>query len=452
MPFVAQNIVFYFLFSKPEVLETLVQAGADLGATTKNGETPLDICEDPDLRELIEKLKSDMEARRLLQQQQMQLQQQQQLLQQNNANANQGRLKRSHSQNTRSQSVRRTSIREKSQISRREAREEAKLRRNSDEEIQKQVQQESQSETNGDTSTIKSTMTSGSNVNSSGGGLESGNETSPATKADDVEPLADLSIGQDQTDRPSVFNSQPESIINGNSHINNNVHNDLEQNSQAPLTGSKLTAARNGSILESSPAVNAALFGSPFASLDGQMGIVNERPIDCNGIEPVIVDDLKLARQLARNELPVGTYSNSNGAGYSGMGTLADLKKQRADLRNRFAFDAPTVEQMQTMRSIQNNHLNGNGLLLNGSLDSNANQNAAISNGRFTLNSKTHPPSLGSTGINGGSNLTDRSRVTSGTGVSFLHPPSPSCTLKKFCGDPTDVVGEMNQKGCCLLM
>lgn len=38
------------------------------------------------------------------------------------------RLRRSHSQNTRSQSVRRTSIREKNKISRREAIEEARIR------------------------------------------------------------------------------------------------------------------------------------------------------------------------------------------------------------------------------------------------------------------------------------------------------------------------------------
>ena len=105
--------IFCFLFLsiinhlQPDVLEQLVQAGADLNARTKNGETPLEICEDPELKERIVELRNEMETKKA---------------------SHSLRLKRSHSQNTRSQSVRRTSIREKSQISRREAREEARLR------------------------------------------------------------------------------------------------------------------------------------------------------------------------------------------------------------------------------------------------------------------------------------------------------------------------------------
>ncbi|OQR70100.1 protein phosphatase 1 regulatory inhibitor subunit 16B-like, partial [Tropilaelaps mercedesae] len=92
----------------PDVVELLVQAGADLNAKTKNGETPFDICEDPELKERIKELRNEMEIKRLSQLSQ--------------------RLRRSHSQNTRSQSVRRTSIREKNKISRREAIEEARIR------------------------------------------------------------------------------------------------------------------------------------------------------------------------------------------------------------------------------------------------------------------------------------------------------------------------------------
>lgn len=90
----------------PDVLEMLVQAGADLNARTKNGETPYDICEDPDLKERIVQLRSEMETKRAMQP---------------------NKLRRTQSQNTRSQSVRRTSIREKGMISRREAREEARI-------------------------------------------------------------------------------------------------------------------------------------------------------------------------------------------------------------------------------------------------------------------------------------------------------------------------------------
>ncbi|CAN8001842.1 unnamed protein product [Ixodes pacificus] len=51
----------------PDVLEMLVQAGGDLNARTKNGETPYDICEDPDLKERIVQLRSEMETKRAMQ-------------------------------------------------------------------------------------------------------------------------------------------------------------------------------------------------------------------------------------------------------------------------------------------------------------------------------------------------------------------------------------------------
>ncbi|GFT73865.1 protein phosphatase 1 regulatory subunit 16A [Nephila pilipes] len=91
----------------PDAIEMLVQAGADINAKTKNGETPYEISEDIEVRERIMQLKFEMETKK---------------------GSQSNRLRRSHSQNTRSQSIRRTSIREKVQISRREAREEARLR------------------------------------------------------------------------------------------------------------------------------------------------------------------------------------------------------------------------------------------------------------------------------------------------------------------------------------
>ena len=92
----------------PDVLDLLVQSGADLSARTKNGETPIDMCEDPELKERILQLQSEMESKR---------------------GSLSNKLKRTHSSNTRSQSIRRTSIREKNQISRREAREEGRIMR-----------------------------------------------------------------------------------------------------------------------------------------------------------------------------------------------------------------------------------------------------------------------------------------------------------------------------------
>ncbi|EAT47277.1 AAEL001546-PA [Aedes aegypti] len=92
-----------------EVLEMLAQSGADLNAKNKNDETPSDICEDPEIRERIEQLKSEQESKRL-------------------AEAQRKRVRRSQSNNTRAQSVRRTSLRDKGLTTKKDAVEEARFR------------------------------------------------------------------------------------------------------------------------------------------------------------------------------------------------------------------------------------------------------------------------------------------------------------------------------------
>ncbi|KAG8233985.1 hypothetical protein J437_LFUL014446, partial [Ladona fulva] len=91
-----------------EVLELLAHSGADLEAKTKHDETPSDICEDPELRERIGQLLMEQETRR-------------------KQEAGQRRLRRSQSNNKRTQSVRRTSIRDKNLTTKKDAQEEAKL-------------------------------------------------------------------------------------------------------------------------------------------------------------------------------------------------------------------------------------------------------------------------------------------------------------------------------------
>ncbi|GAB0095706.1 protein phosphatase 1 regulatory subunit 16A [Sergentomyia squamirostris] len=92
-----------------EVLEMLAQSGADLFAKNRNDETPSDICEDAEIRERIEQLKTEQESKRL-------------------AEAQKRRVKRSQSNNTRAQSVRRTSLRDKTLTTKKDAVEEARLR------------------------------------------------------------------------------------------------------------------------------------------------------------------------------------------------------------------------------------------------------------------------------------------------------------------------------------
>lgn len=99
--------IFFYCYNQLEVLEILVQNGADLNAKTKNDETPADICEDPDLRDRILQLRNEQETKK---------------------EAQKRRVRRTQSNNTRAQSVRRTSIREKTLTSKKDAVEEARLR------------------------------------------------------------------------------------------------------------------------------------------------------------------------------------------------------------------------------------------------------------------------------------------------------------------------------------
>ncbi|XP_050742382.1 protein phosphatase 1 regulatory subunit 16A isoform X2 [Drosophila biarmipes] len=92
-----------------EVLEMLAQCGADLNVRNKDDETPSDICEDPEIRERIEQLKTEQEVKRL-------------------AEAQRRRVRRSQSNNTRAQSVRRTSLRDKTLTTKKDAVEETRLR------------------------------------------------------------------------------------------------------------------------------------------------------------------------------------------------------------------------------------------------------------------------------------------------------------------------------------
>lgn len=92
-----------------EVLELLVQNGADLNAKNKHEETPADICEDPEIRERIMELRTEQESKKMRE-------------------AQNRRVRRSQSINTRTQSVRRTSIRDKVLTTKKDAQEEARLR------------------------------------------------------------------------------------------------------------------------------------------------------------------------------------------------------------------------------------------------------------------------------------------------------------------------------------
>lgn len=56
-------------WAQQEIMEMLVEAGADLDMKTKNGETPFDLCEEPDLKQKILDMKDEIENKRVIRQQ-----------------------------------------------------------------------------------------------------------------------------------------------------------------------------------------------------------------------------------------------------------------------------------------------------------------------------------------------------------------------------------------------
>ena len=78
----------------------LAQNGANISARTRNGETPFDICEDPEIKQRLIELKEQR------------------------LHLDQPRVKRSRSASTRTQSIRRTSLREKMNTTKRDVQDE----------------------------------------------------------------------------------------------------------------------------------------------------------------------------------------------------------------------------------------------------------------------------------------------------------------------------------------
>lgn len=93
-------------WAQQEILELLVENGADLDAKTRLGETPFDLCEDPDLKQKILDMKDEIETKRSIQRRQ-------------------GSSRR-HRVSSRNASIRRSSMRgDKSQLFKKEHKEEA---------------------------------------------------------------------------------------------------------------------------------------------------------------------------------------------------------------------------------------------------------------------------------------------------------------------------------------
>ncbi|KAL1399092.1 hypothetical protein pipiens_008484, partial [Culex pipiens pipiens] len=457
-----------------EVLEMLAQAGADLNAKNKNDETPSDICEDPEIRERIEQLKTEQESKRL-------------------AEAQRKRVRRSQSNNTRAQSVRRTSLRDKGLTTKKDAVEEARFRLQA---------QEGYTTPDGVTTTTTTTATAGSNgsnasavtaatnaVNNSkntNGHLNSVNNNSITSNNNNNNNSTSVTLNNglnntrynhnnnllnnnnnsnskdhnnggyhggtaNTSGTSSAYSSQPPSlnqydrrspegkdndsflsetttavaagkILNGN---HNNNHNNQNNN----------TNANNSKILALSPSASSSVSSSTAAAAAVNGNLVSSNSSSNNNNTN---NNIPNATATATATEVYSTSNNENGKINVQVtvlvGTLADLKKHRSQNRSSVSPENGSLLSAQGLTT------NGNGQPLELSLVSTGTSDHYLAHGNgeksaiSTLSSATGNGVLAADGV--------------GTAVH-----TPSGTLNKFSGNTSDVVSDSTRsRRCCVLM
>lgn len=348
------------------MLELLVQNGADVNAKTKNGETPYDICEDPELKERIIQLKNELETKKA---------------------TNSNRLKRSHSQNTRSHSVRRTSIREKSQIAKREAREEARIRHQKESNDDEDEEPRAESE-----SPVADVTDSRATSSESAPTHQNGYESESAVDLNNIELRID-------SNRKKSIDSE-EDVSSQNIANQNHTQSNANNKEAMVIRNTGYTDRDGGQSRETrEPTMSANANESPSNRSTGP-------------------ESVKVEIHVTVNTTP--TFNS---------GTLSDLKKQRAE-RHR------------------------NSLSLSSSSDSTTNNQRSVEPNRtsvVTVPSVATVPSLTANAYHNSSHSIVSKYDKYDHFEAYASPPSPS-SVKKFKGNPTDIVGGSQKRGCCLIM
>lgn len=367
-----------------DVIEYLVQAGADLDAKTKNGEIPFDICEDPDLKARILQLKSEMESKRA-------------------AAVSSNRLRRSHSQNTRSHSIRRTSVREKAQIAKREAIEEAKLWH------EKTIESI-------DIPHLDSDQDSEGQFFSATGTAASSNNSSPVERSQEV--------------------------IDGGPAAHHYAAGYGDK-------GNGMAAARTNRMSD----------GYNFDRINNHPDQQQQQPNNSHPNNSSNTSDLMKAElHVTLNANTTSSAANYNGNGSAG--TLIDLKKQRSEKhRNSLTTTTTNVNNNST-------NFGPGGELRSASIPNDQVSRMSLHHQHpHYHHHQHHPPakkmSLPTTLNNTGKVLQSSSSPAAGL-VSPNHSTSfvldnvnhsPSTVKKRYRGNPSELIGEgTNKKGCCLIL
>ncbi|XP_065085514.1 protein phosphatase 1 regulatory subunit 16A-like [Ochlerotatus camptorhynchus] len=458
-----------------EVLEMLAQSGADLNAKNKNDETPSDICEDPEIRERIEQLKSEQESKRL-------------------AEAQRKRVRRSQSNNTRAQSVRRTSLRDKGLTTKKDAVEEARFRLQAQEGYTTPDGPTSNTSTN-NSSTTNAVVNNNNNTNTkntNNGHLNSVNNNS--INSGDCTTNVALNNGLNNNTR---YNNNLNNNNNNNNNISSKDHNygpatnpssttSSAYSSQPPslnqydrrspegkdndsyvseTSGGKMLNNNNNSLninnnnnnkilalSSSSPSsVNGNLVSSSNSSNNQQSNIPNAAATT-TAAAPAATATATEVYSTSNNENGKINVQVTVLVDPSVAGTLADLKKHRSQNRSSVSPDNGSLLSAQSLGSLTTG---ANGQPLELSLVSGTAATAAADH----LHSYPHGNGNGSlVGGGGGGDKSGISTLSSATGNGSLvmaagGDGTPSGTLNKFSGNTSDVVSDSTRsRRCCVVM
>ncbi|XP_055693229.1 protein phosphatase 1 regulatory subunit 16A isoform X1 [Lutzomyia longipalpis] len=288
-----------------EVLEMLAQAGADLNAKNRNDETPSDICEDAEIRERIEQLRTEQESKRL-------------------AEAQKRRVKRSQSNNTRAQSVRRTSLRDKTLTTKKDAVEEARLRLQA---------QEGYTTTDGTTpepislaseASAPSLRTGNNNcnhtANNNGGSIQQ-NGSAPGSGGGNNNnntryPQSNLTFAS-----ATAFSSTQSSISTNPNHIDGSPT--ASHNRRSP-EGKDNEMSSLGYMTED----------STKKMLVNNNALVSQRNSAASSTDLTATEFYTASNENGKINVQVTVLFDAHTVDHSIAGTLADLKKHRAQSRN----------------------------------------------------------------------------------------------------------------------
>lgn len=416
-----------------KIIELLIEAGASLDDKTINDETVFDLCDNEQILEKLNEIKDEIESKQ--------------------AASDADRLRRTHSRtNSRIHSIRRTSVRDKSQISRRDALEEALLR--------------------SDSSLI--------------------NISDPSNKSDnnDIQSLKGFNgIPQDD----NIANDNDDN--NKNRKVNVIKTNSTEQNPHKKTINSIDSTVRqdqkhdNGietsylsTDLDAQPVVISPkqMNSNNYISDENNQQHINENYIiesqlnthnseheqfkQDSSYTHVYKQPNNIANKSAQDtgQQPITTTSGSkvvvqfNSTSY----TLSNLKKHRSDFRARAASIGDLNDECQELDEHQNNSVNSR----NDTTRDQNNQRSSVNNNKksneITITSSTKSQTS--------TNLKDK--ATNGF-VSTKKPhtnneilrnrderaslQSPDSSLRRFRGEPSELVGGTNgvvKHGCCSII